>query len=211
MARDSAQNDHRMIENGRFLIGAARLLFGVKTYTNRYSFFLLSNLTTLATGGSGSRCGIARFSSKREACSSLRWRSRSVAFSSRRSPFSFHSLRFSVASSRRSSSKISSFASSLAHRAHVLSNRRSSGSPFGRSSWLGAGNIQPKNNQSVEILNFCASLGTQETGSFPVFLAFDTACDVTPSSFDNSESFFKFNTDSIRSRISIALVARSID
>ena len=35
MARDSAQNDHRVIENGQFLIGTARLLFGAKTYTNR--------------------------------------------------------------------------------------------------------------------------------------------------------------------------------
>ena len=39
MARDSAQNDHRVIENGRFLIGAARFLFGVKTYTKTCVFF----------------------------------------------------------------------------------------------------------------------------------------------------------------------------
>ncbi len=39
MARDSAQIDHRMIKNGRFLIGAARLLFGVKTYTKMHVFF----------------------------------------------------------------------------------------------------------------------------------------------------------------------------
>lgn len=39
MARDSAQNDHRVIENGQFLIGTARLLFGAKTYTKTHVFF----------------------------------------------------------------------------------------------------------------------------------------------------------------------------
>ena len=39
LARNSGWNDHRMIKNRRFLIGAARLLFGVKTYTKTHVFF----------------------------------------------------------------------------------------------------------------------------------------------------------------------------
>ena len=39
LARNSGWNDHRMIKNRRFLIGAACLLFGVKTYTKTPIFF----------------------------------------------------------------------------------------------------------------------------------------------------------------------------
>lgn len=39
LARDFAHPDHGMIENGRFPIGTARLLFGAKTTPQSISFF----------------------------------------------------------------------------------------------------------------------------------------------------------------------------
>ena len=138
----------------------------------RGRFFIYSGMPCCIISLGGMRLR----SSKREACS-LRWRSLSVAFSSRNIPFSFKSFRFSSASSSRWPSTFSSLASSFSQRAHgvvlaVLLGCVCSGCGM-RIACSSPRRIgpRPKKIQSKEAPKVLATSTPHKGGIFPFFFA----------------------------------------